>query len=311
MQNIGSENKEHNVVISIDGAEIQFAQSDNHARLVPGSIRKYQTADFPTATDCVMGYGRDMNITLSGRDCAIAVSGAIQGNSIRVARCPWIISTTGFGYLFGRPVLFLNDCAAVLWASIEYNMSTHRAIGAIGTPDYSEGGKWVSVILGGGVGVALLVSNEGHNFYHVETELGHTAFSPGDAVEQKLAENLARSKSPVSWERALTCEASDPAWNGTAIAGNTAQIQNQRVLMLGSFVGDVILSMGAWNGVFLTGKGTAIHSNAAQVALFQKRLFGRANHQSLLRRVPIWDVTMQNMNLLGAARYLRQHTAVV
>jgi glucokinase len=298
------------VLIDIDGAAANFAMGSPGKGLIAGSVRTYKTSDFPTATDCVMGYARDMDIKLSNMNCAVAVSGAISGDSIRIARCPWIISATGFGYLFQRQVHFLNDSAAMLWGATRVGHTTHRILGPYNLPDFSKPGKWLGINYDTGLGAALLIGDQNGAKIHVETEAGHCAMSPTGPVETALANNLARTKSPVSWERGLFTDHLDAAWKDSPVANSPLALQKQRAELLGSFVGDTILAVGAWNGVFMFGTSVALLNNAENLTLFSKRLEARANFQLQLRNVPRWSVTMPNLNLVGAACYLDQRLKV-
>lgn len=295
------------VLIDIDGVRASFALSASARSSGPlALIKEYRTSDFPTATDCVMHFAREAGIVLEGMDCAVAVSGAISGDAIRIARCPWIISATGFGYLFKKPVHFLNDSAAMLWAATKVGAMTHRSLGGYPLPDFKKGGKFLGINYQTGLGAALLVGHDGLAFQHVETEAGHTAFAPVNETEKTLNGNLERMKWPVSWERALFAGPDDPAWRDTPVSGDPKLIAAHRAEMLGSFVGDMILATGAWDGVLLFGGAVSLISSPANLILFDKRVESRANFQLQLRKVPRWAVDMPHINLVGASRFLEQ-----
>jgi glucokinase len=294
----------HRVLIDIDGVRASFALTVPGRSGIFSLVKEYRTADFPTATDCVMRFAQDANIILEGLNCAVAVSGAVSGDAIRIARCPWIISARGFGYLFKTPVHFLNDSAAMLWAATHVSSATHRCLGIGPLPDFTRGGKYLGINYQTGLGAALLFGHDGSVLQHVETEAGHTAFAPLGDVERTLCKNLERIKWPASWERALFANADDPAWRDTPVFGDVKLIAAHRAEMLGSFVGDMILATGAWDGVMLFGGAAALVSLPANLALFDKRVESRANFQLQLRKVPRWAVSMPNINLIGASRFL-------
>jgi glucokinase len=297
------------VVIDIDGDVANFALAVPRGSLITATVRKYKTKEFPTATDCIMAYAREMDVRLNSMNCAVAVSGAISGDSIRIARCPWILSAKGLGYLFQGPVYFLNDSAAMLWGSTIVGSQTHKTLGSFNTPDFTKAGKWLAINWNTGLGAALLISDSSGMMLHVESEAGHCAFSPLGHVEETLNANLAKMKTPVSWERALFADQHSPAWNDTPVLGSLPALQKHQAEMLGSFVGDTILATGAWSGVFMVGASAALLNNAENLTLFSKRLEERCNFQLQLRNVPRWSVLMPNMNLVGAARYLDQQMA--
>jgi glucokinase len=276
------------VLIDIDGVQAQFALGRPGLGLDVSSIKYYQTSGFPTATDCVQRFAQDAGIRLAGKKCAISVSGAVHGDSVRIARCPWIISVRGLGYLFQNDVHVLNDAAAKLWAATDCKSISHRSLGSYSLPDFTKAGQWLGIELEPGVGAALLVNQHNGARSHVATEAGHMAFAPVGDFEKELSAKLAVGNKPVSWEQALMAEIGDRA----------------RTEILGSFVGDLLLATGAWDGVLLFAKAATLLDNAANVLAYQKRVELRANHQLKLRAVPQWTVKLNNINLAGAARYL-------
>lgn len=292
------------ILIDIDGTDISFACTDSAEPLRLKNIRKYRTADFPTATDCIIGFARDADIPLAGSKCVMVVSGAVHGDSVRIARCPWIISISGFRYLFQTVPFVLNDCAAQLWAATCVKPQTHRSLGAHGLPDFSKSGNWLAVNYSDGLGAAILVNDGKGGFVHADSEIGHCAFAPIDDAERQLHVNLSSVKFPVSWEAALTADNSTKSWEGTPIFNHSPNLKRKRCEMLGSFVGDAVLAAAAWNGVFLFKYASELMSQSENYAIFVKRMTARANFPLQLRRVPVWSVVLANSNLAGAAIYL-------
>jgi glucokinase len=292
------------VLIDIDGPEISFALGFTKASGRFEGLRTYKTADFPTATDCIMHYAKDVGITLAGSKCAMVVSGAMIGDSVRIARCPWIISITGFRYLFQNTPLVINDTAAMMWAGTQVSPATHSPLRAHGLPSFLGEGKWLAINYFRGLGASVLLHDASGSLVHIESEAGHCGFAPVDDDEQTLNSNLARLKKPVSWERALHAPADDTSWKGTAIEKNQAALIGKRAEMLGSFVGDVVLAAGAWSGVLLFKTAANVMKTASNKSLFLNRMEHRANFALQLRNVPVWSVEGDNLNLIGAAIYL-------
>jgi glucokinase len=292
------------MLIDIDGPEISLALASAGEPSRLQELRTYGTSDFPTATDCIMHYAKDVGIDLAGSKCVMVVSGAMIGDSVKIARCPWIISITGFRYLFQSAPLFLNDTAAMLWAGTQVSPMTHRPLGAYGLPNFAEGGKWLAINYFRGLGAAVLISDAAGSFVHIESEAGHCGFAPVDDDEQILCKNLARVKKPVSWERALHTSADDDAWQDTQYYRNSSAVTRKRAEILGSFVGDIVLAAGTWSGVMLFKTAAIKMQSQDNISLFLKRMENRANFALQLRKVPVWAVESANINLVGAAIYV-------
>lgn len=282
------------VLIDIDGEQAKFALGYPDRGIDVTTLRQYRTTDFPTATDCVQRFAQDTGVTLSGKHCAISVSGAVHGDSIRIARCPWIISARGFGYLFQNDVKVLNDSAAKLWAATNSRAVSLRPLGSHAAPDFAKSGQWLGINFETGLGAALLAGGGAGQLVHLATEAGHAAFAPMGDAEKQLASAIAVGTKPVSWERAL--------FETSRQEGS----QSQRIVaeILGSFVGDILLSTGTWDGVLLFGRAASILANSENLLAYKKRVEMRANFQLQLRAVPQWAVAGQNLNLVGAACYL-------
>ncbi len=289
------------VLIDIDGMQAVFALAGAGGAIDQQSICRYATSDFPTATDCVQRFAQDAGIRLAGSRCAISISGIVHGDAIRIARCPWIVSARGFGYLFQNDVLVLNDSAAKLWAATDFGATRYRPLGAYGPPDFAREGRWLGINFDTGLGAALLVGQADGRLCHVATEAGHTAFTPVNEAERELAARIGGGGKPLSWERALFDRLDNPDRAGTA-GGDKMQPVAE---ILGSLVGDLILATGAWDGVLLFGKAASLLEKAGLQAAYAKRVEVRANFQLQLRSVPQWGATVANINLVGAARFLQ------
>ncbi len=297
-----------NILIDIDGLTVYFALMHPDTGLDTSSIIEYKTNNFPTATDCVQHFEKETGIKIAGKKCAISVSGPILGDSIRIARCPWIISARGFGYLFQNEVLLLNDSAAKLWAASDNRISTHKPLGSFGRPDFQKRGRWLGINFDTGLGAAILAGQGGGRFIHIATEAGHMAFAPINEEERMAAAALMIGSKPVSWERTLFDDEGNILKNA-AMANRTATTQLQMAERLGSFVGDLILGTGSWDGVLLFGRAGALLSNANHLAAYKARVESRAHYQFQLRAVPQWTFQISNINLVGAAQYLTAQSA--
>jgi glucokinase len=292
------------VLIDIDGPEITLAIVDRQRPDQLRALRVYKTDRFPTATDCIMEYGRESGIQLAGSQCVIVASGAHIADTVRIARCPWIISVTGFRYLFQNQPFVLNDTAAMLWAATQVSPASHRSVDSAGLPDFQNTARWLGINYFRGLGAAILLPDEHGGLLHVESEAGHCAFSASDEEEQQLSINLGRIKQPVSWERALHSSEDDMLGNDSTRTVKRPNMPLKKAAMLGSFVGDTMLATGTWGGVFLFKAAANLLQSAENLSVFRRRMSQRANFGVQLRQVPIYMVEKPNINLVGAAAYL-------
>jgi glucokinase len=292
------------VLVDIDGLTARFALSSAASGIASDTIRTYQTKDFPTATDCMQAFARDSGTGLAGKRCAVSVSGSVHGDTIRIARCPWIVSAQGFGYLFQTKVAVLNDSAAKLWAATDPQIRLHKPLGAHDLPDFGKSGSWLGINFDTGLGAAVMVAKADCGMLHVATEAGHMAFAPNSEEEYLLAKALAVGNKPASWERALFGDKSGAAApNSPELSEAFSQVKIAE--RLGSFVGDLIMGTGTWGGVVLFGKAHKLLEDAACLSAYKRRLETRANYSLQLRAVPQWTLDIPDINLAGVRRYLQ------
>ncbi len=287
------------LVADIDGETVSFAMATPSTSPSMHHLRSYQTADFPTATDGFNGYAKDMGIGLQGRKCGLAVSGAITGDTVRIQRCRWIISRMGLRYLFGSPPVIVNDSVAKCWTNLSAKSGSIRHLGGEAKVDYSESGKWVTINYHRGLGAAALVKIDDLPMLSMESECGHTGFSPQDALEREVSEYLARSAPRVTNERMLYIAADDPVWDKLTRTTKHEQREEMRAGVLGAFVGDMVLSLAGWSGVYLHGEHCAFMDNEKYRDIFNRRFEEKGNFRANVRSTPRFLAEHIDDNLQG------------
>ncbi|WP_420607510.1 glucokinase [Novosphingopyxis sp.] len=292
------------LLADIDGETATFALATPGDRPSIHNMRRYPTRDFPTATDAFIAYARDAHIHLSPRDCALVVSGPLHGDTIRVARCPWVLTLQGLGHILGRPPLAVNDSAVKSWANLAQDEGEHRLIGGAGSTDFNAPGRWATINFENGLGASLLVRRPGERLSLFDGEIGHTGFSPRGESETALHAALQKLKRGATWELALLAQPGDPIWIAAGLSPDRRTADRMRATMLGSFAGGVVLALGGWNGVFLYGIPRSLLANGDCLAAFNAAFEDRTAYRSEVRRTPRWTVAMDRVNLVGAARML-------
>ena len=300
------------LLIDIDGADVQFARCSSAMPTAFTGKRSYSSRAFATATDCLLRYAADEDIALSGLTVAMVMSGPVTGDTVRIARCPWI-SIRGIGYLTRGDPVALNDSVAKAWANFHHSSLSHRLVGGAATAlppgPALETKRYVVINFRVGVGAAIFSTGPDASF-HVESEMGHMSFAPENAVERALAAVLERRHAPVGWEAALLCAAMDPTWRDTPLAGDTRAIGLARAGMLGAFCGHAVLAGCTWGGALVHGNGRELLASAEAMAAFNTRFEARAGQTTTMRSVPRWTVTIEQENLVGAALYLKARREV-
>jgi glucokinase len=293
------------LVIYMNGPDIESAEVSPSApdRLV--NVRKYRSADFPTATDCLRTIAENTSLrSLHGVRTAIAVGAAITGDTVRISRGGWIISLSGLRHLFGVQPLVANDSVALGWAGAEISAQSHKAIGQQIDAVREREGR-VSVINWGlGLGSSVIQAAQDGERSAIPCEMGHTGFSPETARELALHKLLGRERDPVSWEQVLCLAGTSDVWRHPSLAMTHDEIELMQAELAGAFASNVALSTTSWEGVVFTGPKSAILAKARCAELFNRRFENKLAYRAKMKTVPRWLFDHPSAALNGCARML-------
>jgi glucokinase len=253
------------------------------------NVQSFESTAFSTFTEAILRYVGLIGLDPRRAGCVLAVPGPVFPGVINIARSRWTLSRDGVAQLFGGNAFMLNDVMAVGWSLLDPRTSLVEPL--IGTtPRLREPGRRVVILLDDGVGAAVVAAQPDR--LDVEpSEPGHCGFAPRTAEEAALLAQLGPRHEHVSWERAL-CEGStlsDTAW----------------AAMAGDFVGDVVLSAAAWNGVILTGGQALRLLSPAAKAAFTSRLAAKSKYARQVGAVPL-GLVRQRDPLAGCLEFVRQ-----
>ena len=256
-----------------------------------------------------------------------AVAGRVDGDEARITNHPWVISRSRTRDMLGfDAVHLLNDFAAQAMAIRLFGPDDVVRIGA---PDWSpappaQARTYAVLGPGTGLGVGGLIVRDGR-CHPLQTEGGHVSFPPGTPEEIRILELLSAQFGRVSNER-LICgpglvnlyralseiAGEDPGGplepkdvTARAAAGHPRCVRTLALFcaVFGAIAGDLVLTTGAWDGVFLTGGLVPRLLSSLQHSGFRQRFEHKGRFSPAMARVP----TLANMHprpgLLGAAAY--------
>lgn len=312
------------LLADIGGTNARFAVADVAAAqpLLADSVRKYAVAEFPSLGDAARHY-LDETGTRASRG-VFAVAGRVDGDVARITNHPWVISRARTRGALGFDDLELvNDFAAQAMAIVLLQREDAMPIGgAAWTPDRAPRDRTYAVIgPGTGLGVGALVVRDGRA-YPLETEGGHVSFPPGTPEEIEILQRLSAQFGRVSNER-LVCGPGlvnihralseiagvDPGpmqpADITARAAN-GDVRCMRAIdvfcaVFGAISGDLVLTVGAWDGVFLTGGLVPKMLDSLLHSGFRQRFEHKGRFSANMARVPSLAIVHPNAGLLGAA----------
>ena len=318
------------LLADIGGTNARFALADVEAAepLVAESVREFAVADFPSLGDAARHYLDAIAPTALDdggiRRGVFAVAGRVDGDEARITNHPWVISRSRVQQALGFDDLrLINDFAAQAMSIVLLRGDALVPIGgAAAVPFDARIERNYAVIgPGTGLGVGALVVRDGRA-YPLETEGGHVSFPPGTPEEIQILERLSAQFGRVSNER-LICGPGlvnihralseiagvDPGPMRPADITERAA-QGDRLCMrsvdvfcavFGAIAGDLVLTTGAWDGVYLTGGLVPRMLPALLHSGFRQRFEHKGRFSSNMAKVPTLAVVHPQPGLLGAA----------
>ena len=314
------------LIADIGGTNARFALAEPRAELplLDDSVREFAVADFPSLADAARHYLEQAGAQV--RRGVFAVAGRVDGDEARITNHPWVISRSRTRDMLGfDAVHLLNDFAAQAMAISLYRSEDVVQIGGAGWTPAPAGEPRTYAVLGPGTGLGVggLVVRDGR-CYPLETEGGHVSFPPGTPEEIRILEILSAQFGRVSNERLIcgpglvnihraVCEMAgvDPGMpepkdiTARAAQGDPLSMRTVDVFcaVFGAIAGDLVLTLGAWDGVFLTGGLVPKMLDSLRHSGFRQRFEYKGRFSPNMARVPSLAVMHPRAGLLGAAAY--------
>ena len=312
------------LVADIGGTNARFALArlGERAPLLADSIETFEVHAFASLADAARHYLGEREAQV--QRAVFAVAGRVDGDEARITNHPWVISAERVRNALGLDRLQLvNDFAAQAMAVPLLQVADVVQIGPARLAGDDAGGDLTYAVIGPGtgLGVGALLRRDGR-FHALQTEGGHVSFAPGTpeeiAVLQRLSgefgrvstERLVSGSGLVNLHRALSAIAGgDPGplqpqdITARARAGDAGCLHAIDVFcaVFGAAAGDLVLTFGAWDGVFLTGGVTTHVLPWLAHSGFRHRFEHKGRFSHAMASVPTLAVEHPHPGLLGAA----------
>lgn len=319
----------HTLLADIGGTHARFALADAAAELplLGDSVRKYPVAGFPSLADAAHSYLAGTGAGVSS--AVFAVAGRIDGGQARMTNHPWVVSRDRLlAGLDLRQLSLVNDFSAQAMAIPLLREGDYAILGGAPWHPGQDRDDRIQAVIGPGtgLGVAGLVVRNGLR-YPLDTEGGHASFPPGTPEELAILEHLSAHFGRVSNER-LICgpglvnvhralseiAGEDPGPLRPEDVTRRARDGDPRCMRavdvfcaaFGAIAGDLVLTLGAWDGVFLTGGLVPKMLDELRHSGFRQRFEQKGRFSPAMARVPSVAVLHRHPGLLGAAAIARQ-----
>ncbi|MGY0635156.1 glucokinase [Luteimonas sp. A478] len=319
----------YTLLADIGGTNARFALADPAAPmpLLPDSVRAYPVASSGSPEDAARRYLQETGARVDR--AVFAIAARISGDQARMLNHPWVVSGSGLRAQLGlAEAVLVNDFTAQAMAVPLLGPDDYAVIGPApwqplqGHVHEMQADKVLAVVgPGTGLGVGGLVVRDGRP-HPLDSEGGHVSFAPGSALELAILEHLSTRFDRVSNER-LVCgpglvnihralagmagedpgspEPADITAAATAGDPHSAQAVEVFCNVFGAIAGDLVLTLGAWQGVFLTGGMVPRLLEQLRRSGFRERFEHKGRFSATMARVPSVAVLHRHPGLLGAA----------
>lgn len=320
---------EPKLAAAIDGESVSFGIVEDGRDVRLSTVSQFRTSDFPTFTDALQTYTRAHQLSTARLPLGLAVAGVPRGDTISLPNCRWYVSVSGLKAFLACPPLVLNDFESIAWSLLDLRASQLRPVGPVPPRPVTPGGAFLVVGTGPGLGMAILAIGPDGKTRVIAGEGGHASFSPQNAEEDALLQALRERHGHVSFERLLAgfglqfihqwvrqaAPAAGPGGEGAgaeeiaqaAARGDAAARRAVAIFarILGSFTGNIVLSTGTFDGVFLVSPLIAAVLPALGDPAFRAAFTGKGRMKKVLEPVPIAFAQQDHARLHGVAAALR------
>jgi glucokinase len=330
----GGEHFDHSAVLGlvadVGGTHIRFgiavAGPDHHSLNVH-CVRRYAVRAHESISHAAQHYrSATPGIPASLDHAAVAVAGRVEQDRVQLTNSGWSFSARALSEAQRfQSLRIVNDFEAVGHAVGALRAADLNPIGPQRLALPLKQGVCAIVGVGTGLGVGGVVANQGA-FNVLATEGGHASFAPTSELAIDVLRWLRKKYGRVSAERVLSgaglaniyqalCEIAGqhvPELSAAEITTRAATGADENCVesvglfceILGSFAGDLALTLGAWQGVLISGAMLGHFDRAMLERRVRSGFEYKGRFTPAMRSVPLETITHPHVELLGAARLL-------
>ncbi|WP_133129687.1 glucokinase [Legionella yabuuchiae] len=310
------------IVADIGGTNARFACVDLDTMNLTHFV-VYPCAEFPSFEAVFTHYQKTV-VRKPIKRAAIAVASPILGDEISMTNLHWQWRISSLKKSLGLDALFaLNDFTAI---AMSLPAIPKAETVQIGDGQIVEHGPKVILGPGTGLGVSFLISESGR-YVPLASEGGHVGWCAENEQEQFIYHFLQDKFGRVSIERVLSGSGLEQIYlalsnyfNVSATPKSASEIAilaekgdqlaqsaiTQFFATLGSFAGDLALTLNAYGGIYLAGGIIPKLLPRLNDKLFRQRFEAKGRFSLVNQGIATFAITTKQPGLLGAALFLKQ-----
>jgi glucokinase len=317
----------------IGGTNARFALADPDGVGFSSQLT-LSCADYATAHDSIADYLARSGDIVPDVIC-LAAAGPVLDNCVRFTNNHWVIDGNELRKRFpSSSIRLLNDFEAIAYSIPILGENDTATIGLVPS-ELKKTSEFTLGVLGPGTGLGiggLLARDNG--FYPIFGEGSHSGFAPETRMQFEVVKQLRQRFERVSEERLISGPGLENIYwalrkiHGEKTTRITAAEIFSRVLAnedviaaesvqlfyeaLGQIAGNLALTLGAYDGIYLAGGIVKRYPDLLKTSSFRSGFENKSRHRPLLERIPTVLILHPQPGLLGAstcARKLYQLTA--
>ncbi|MGB0936575.1 MAG: glucokinase [Colwellia sp.] len=318
-----------NLIADIGGTNIRIAIADENATQKITQIETFQCTDFSSLGDVLSLYIKNHQIENNKINACLAIACPTDNDLISMTNLPWQFSQKALKETLNLANLtFINDYTAIA-LSVPLLADDQKV--KIGGGE--ENLKLPIAVCGPGTGLGVAhlvpVSVAGENQWHCYSgEGGHVDFAAIDETDIDILKYLNPLKKRVSYEQLLSGYGLEQIYQALAqtekqskeqtklsaetiskqALNNSCAISKQALShfckVLGSFAGNLALTMNAQGGVYIAGGIVPRFIDFLQQSEFRAMFEAKGRLSNIPKQTPTYVITAEQPGLLGAAAYL-------
>ena len=311
---------QYSLVGDIGGTNARFALVEGNSRQLL-HVHTLQCADYENVHQACEAYLAKVGVPSVSRAC-LAFACPVDGDVVKMTNNHWCFEPASLKQFLNLDELkLLNDFTAQALGMLEVSASDLMSLEK-GRGQAKANAPKLVIGPGTGLGVSALVPASG-SWVPLATEGGHVSFAPTDDLEVQIWQFLNARFSRVSAERLLCgqglvniyealCHIHNRApkpLSPADITGLAVSREDELAYLalsrfcrlLGSVVGDAVLTLGAKGGVYLCGGILPRVKDFLLQSEFFAGMESKGRFKDYLGQVPVWLCTAEQPGLLGAA----------
>ena len=314
---------EINIIADIGGTNMRVAQVDAQGRIVDTTI--YACAEHESLAVVLTDFLTKQQLLGKKINACLAIACPVDKDLIVMTNLPWQFSQIQLkAQLQLNELVLINDFTAIAHAipHLGEDQKVQIGVGDVIT------NKPISICgAGTGLGVANLIAVDS-GWHSLSGEGGHVDFAPVDAQEIAILQFLLKKYSRVSSEQLLSGLGIEQIYQALSFAknGEVSELPAKEIAekalsgsctlcvetlaqfcrILGSFAGNLALTLGSYGGVYIAGGIVPRFIEFFAKSEFRKRFESKGRLSSFNQPIATFVVTEDQPGLLGASAYLSQ-----